>query len=165
MAQLDATGTNLDSLNALLDSAIVSAKRILEHHGGASSSTDGLVVSFASGDLPELLRQAEEKSLSLRGEMHAMAKAAAVDQLEEGLVQSAVAESSAHIQEQQQQVDRILKKAPTKVCGNPDCTNTKWTASMKGVFKKCARCLVVKYCSESCQRVHWKEHKKVCKNN
>jgi hypothetical protein len=31
--------------------------------------------------------------------MRAMAKAAAVDQLEEGLVRSAVAESSAHIQE------------------------------------------------------------------
>ena len=79
MAQLDATGTNLDSLNALLDSAIVSAKRILEHHGGASSSTDGLVVSFASGDLPELLRQAEEKSTNLKREMNAVPNKASAD--------------------------------------------------------------------------------------
>jgi len=101
LARVETAGASLDTLN-MLDSAIVSAKRILEH-SGTSSSTDALVVSSASGDLPELLRQAEEKSLSLRGEIRAMAKAAAVDQLEEGLVQSAVfAELSAHVQEQQQ---------------------------------------------------------------
>ena len=58
--------------------------------------------SSASSDLPELLRQAQEKSLNLRREVRAVAKAAAYDQLEEGLVRSAVAESSAHVQEQQQ---------------------------------------------------------------
>jgi hypothetical protein len=89
----------IDTLNAL-DEAIVSAKRILEH-GGASSSTDTPVVSSCaiSDDLPELLRQVEEKALNLRREVHAMAKASTVDFFEEGLVRSAVAESSAHIQE------------------------------------------------------------------
>jgi hypothetical protein len=47
------------------------------------------------------LKQAEEKSSALRREVRAIAKAAAYAQLEEGLVQSAVAESAAHkIQEQ-----------------------------------------------------------------
>jgi hypothetical protein len=96
---VDTAGASLDTLNALDASAIASTKRILEH-GGASSSTDALVVS-ASSHLPEMLRQAEEKSLILRGEIPAMAKAAAVDQLEEGVVHPAVAESISHIKEQQ----------------------------------------------------------------
>jgi ankyrin repeat protein len=59
-------------------------------------------------------------------------------------------------------VEKLLRRAPSKVCGNPSCKYTAWTASMKGAFKKCSGCLGVKYCSQSCQRVHWKEHKKVC---
>jgi len=70
-----------------------------------------VVSSSASSDLPELLRQAEEKSLNLRSKMRAMAKAAAYDQLEEGLVRSAVAESSAHVQEQQQSSIELLPSA------------------------------------------------------
>jgi hypothetical protein len=70
---------------------------------GALSSTDAQVVPSSSGsDLLEVLRQAEEKSVNLRGEMRAMAKAAAYDQLKEGLVRSVVAEWSAHVQEQRQ---------------------------------------------------------------
>jgi hypothetical protein len=100
LARVDTTWASLDTLNAL-DTVIVSARRIREH-SGASSSMDGPVVSSASSNLPELLRQAEEKSVYLRGEIRAMAKAAAYDELEEGLVRSAVDESSAHIQERQQ---------------------------------------------------------------
>ena len=61
-----------------------------------------------------------------------------------------------------EEVEKLLRRAPSKVCGNPSCKHTAWTASMKGEFKKCSGCLGVKYCSQSCQRVHWKEHKKVC---
>ena len=98
---MDTAGASLDTLN-VLDAAIKSAKRMLEH-GVASPSVDAPKASAsASTDLLELLRQAEERSLNLRLEVCAMAKAAAYDQLEEGLVRSAVAESSAHVQEQQQ---------------------------------------------------------------
>ncbi len=64
-----------------------------------------------------------------------------------------------------EEVEKLLRRAPSKVCGNPDCKHTAWTASMKGEFKKCSGCLGVKYCSQSCQRVHWKEHRKVCNKN
>jgi hypothetical protein len=75
LARVDIAGASLASLDAL-DTAIVHAKRILEH-GGASSSTDALVVSScARSDLHELLRQAEEKSLNILREVRAMAKAA-----------------------------------------------------------------------------------------
>jgi len=30
-------------------------------------------------------------------------------------------------------------------------------------FKKCSRCLVVRYCSDQCQKEHWKIHKKTCR--
>ena len=29
---------------------------------------------------------------------------------------------------------------------------------------KCARCKAIYYCDRNCQKRHWKEHKKVCKN-
>jgi hypothetical protein len=96
---VDTAGASLDTLN-VLDAAIKSAKRMLEH-GVASPSVDAPKASAsASTDLLELFRQAEERSLNLRLEVCAMAKAAAYDKLEEGLVRSAVAESSAHVQEQ-----------------------------------------------------------------
>ena len=31
-----------------------------------------------------------------------------------------------------------------------------------GRMRKCARCMLVRYCSPECQRAHWKTHKKVC---
>jgi hypothetical protein len=99
LARVDTAGVSLDALN-VLDAAIVYAKRILEH-GGASSSTDAPVVSSSSSsDLPELLRQAEEKALNLRREMRAMAEAAAFDLLEQGQIRSAVAKLSVRTQEQ-----------------------------------------------------------------
>jgi len=107
LARVDTAGESLDTLNAL-DAAIVSAKRILEHGDASCSAAAPMVSSFAMfamfaiTDLPELLRQAVEKSLNLRRELHAMAEAASVDLSEEGLVRLAVAESSAHVQEQQQ---------------------------------------------------------------
>jgi hypothetical protein len=29
-------------------------------------------------------------------------------------------------------------------------------------FHRCARCKCVKYCSEECQRTHWRTHKASC---
>jgi hypothetical protein len=53
-------------------------------------------LQFLSADreLPELLRQAEEKSLNLRREVDATVKSAAVDQLKERLVRSVFAKCS-----------------------------------------------------------------------
>ena len=33
-----------------------------------------------------------------------------------------------------------------------------------GGLKLCSLCKEVAYCSQSCQRAHWKQHKKACKN-
>jgi hypothetical protein len=43
---------------------------------------------------------------------------------------------------------------PQKQC---DSCGTAGTA-----FKKCSRCKMVKYCSETCQRAHWPVHKSRC---
>jgi hypothetical protein len=73
---VDTAGASLDILNAL-DAAIVSAKRIY-NTGCASSSTNAPVgSSSASVDLPELLRQAEQKSSYLRREVRAVSEAIA----------------------------------------------------------------------------------------
>ena len=48
-------------------------------------------------------------------------------------------------------------------CGNLDCD----VAGRDKVGKKCARCLAVRYCSEECQRQHWRRsggnHRAHCK--
>jgi hypothetical protein len=34
-----------------------------------------------------------------------------------------------------------------------------------GELLLCSGCMGVRYCSRVCQKKHWKQHKKVCKNN
>lgn len=34
---------------------------------------------------------------------------------------------------------------------------------MKSGKKRCGECLLTEYCSEECAKLHWKEHKSVCK--
>ena len=47
----------------------------------------------------------------------------------------------------------------------PCCNHCYATKESGGVSKllKCSRCKVATYCSATCQRAHWAEHKKVCK--
>jgi ankyrin repeat protein len=34
------------------------------------------------------------------------------------------------------EVEKLLRRAPSKLCGKPDCKHTAWAACMKGKFKK-----------------------------
>lgn len=45
-------------------------------------------------------------------------------------------------------------------CDYPDCDNTDCD---KSDFKKCSRCKAVCYCCVEHQKLHWKDHKKLCK--
>jgi hypothetical protein len=117
---VDTAGVSLDTLNTL-DAAIEYVKRSFEH-GGTSSSTDAPVVSLCtSSDLAMLLRKAEEKAVNLRREVCAVAEAAAVELLEEGLVLSAVNELAVHVQEQQQSRIEPLPSAIDSVENKKAC--------------------------------------------
>lgn len=48
----------------------------------------------------------------------------------------------------------------TLKCSNPTCEATE--ADGGGALKQCSRCLIVQYCSRSCQKKPWQEHKKSC---
>lgn len=52
----------------------------------------------------------------------------------------------------------VQKKA--RSCDYPECGNTE--CALKDL-KKCSRCNAVYYCSVEHQKLHWKEHKKLCK--
>jgi hypothetical protein len=65
-ARVDIAGASLGTLNAL-ESAMLSAKLVLMHGAASCSATEA--PSLSASDLPELLRQAEEKALLLRSEV------------------------------------------------------------------------------------------------
>jgi hypothetical protein len=44
-----------------------------------------------------------------------------------------------------------------------DCANCGRTPTAEQSFSTCARCKKAKYCSQECQKVDWKTHKKSCK--
>ena len=47
-----------------------------------------------------------------------------------------------------------------KYCEYPECTNNNID---KKELLQCSRCQVVYYCGTEHQKLHWKEHKKICK--
>ena len=52
-----------------------------------------------------------------------------------------------------------MPKVALNVCARPGCGKVK---SPECPLKQCARCRTVAYCSATCQREHWKRHKKAC---
>ena len=47
-------------------------------------------------------------------------------------------------------------------CNNPQCARREVEGAAAELFKHCARCKGVKYCTAICQKVGWKAHKRVC---
>jgi len=60
-----------------------------------------------------------------------------------------------------------LTKLPFKLaCNNPSCSNMTGLSELQlvsGRARCCSGCRVARYCSEACQRKHWKQHKPACK--
>jgi len=52
--------------------------------------------------------------------------------------------------------DATMEKQELLTCGNPSCDYK------ARYMKKCSVCKTERYCSAECQKIHWKEHKKVC---
>lgn len=50
-----------------------------------------------------------------------------------------------------------LISKPLKKCVQCEATDKK--------LSRCARCLIVTYCSQECQKAHWPTHKKVCRES
>ena len=63
--------------------------------------------------------------------------------------------------EQSFEGDNVTEPAALYESGCRVCGKGKSDDGGKGLLK-CARCQAVRYCSAECQRVDWKEHKKVC---
>jgi hypothetical protein len=59
---------------------------------------------------------------------------------------------------------------PTKVTGKDlrkvslqQCVQCKKVEEMRGDFQCCGSCKKVHYCTQDCQKLHWKDHKAICK--
>lgn len=58
----------------------------------------------------------------------------------------------------------IPSKTETKAYCKPNgCFNPSCSSDLEG-NKKCARCKWANYCCQECQKAHWKDHKKECKD-
>jgi hypothetical protein len=66
-----------------------------------------------------------------------------------------------------QQLGLILAKfAVPYCCNNPSCRTVSGPTEQSTVGGRsciCAGCLTARYCGRGCQRLHWKQHKPVCK--
>ncbi|KAF5326513.1 hypothetical protein D9611_000712 [Ephemerocybe angulata] len=54
------------------------------------------------------------------------------------------------------------KKVLLKTCSRTGCAQREGAVAQ---FKRCAACKLEMYCSADCQKVHWREHKPVCKEH
>ena len=159
LAQVETAEASLDTLN-VLDTAIVSVRRILIEHGGALSSSmdDALEVPSAGSDLPELLRHAEGESLNLRRRVRARAKAAvaaavamlaATDLLEEaGMVRSADAESSSAQSQHRQQQSGVMEPRPSAPSENDNTCVVCLEAPKNTLVYPCKHMVMCGVCTE-----------------
>jgi MYND finger len=60
-------------------------------------------------------------------------------------------------------LDRALAVATFFPCANRGCINVHGSSEAQVKSRKCSRCGVARYCSETCQKQHWSEHKVWCK--
>jgi hypothetical protein len=47
-------------------------------------------------------------------------------------------------------------------CNNPGCVNLRGLSEAETAAKACGGCKVARYCSQECQRGHWKVHRPTC---
>jgi ankyrin repeat protein len=86
--------------------------------------------------------------------------------LEKGAVDSDVAAPEL-TEQQKEEVKDVVKYGRTlrkeaKHCDYPECKQGKEKVPPE-LLKKCSLCMVVSYCCEEHQKLHWKEHKPLCK--
>ena len=58
-----------------------------------------------------------------------------------------------------QTIERATKKFNIKKCGYHYCSKSQYSYNK---WKKCSRCKNIRYCSKTCQKKHWPEHKVIC---
>ena len=57
----------------------------------------------------------------------------------------------------------LMVEVPTPVgCNNPGCMALGGVSEVEAAAKTCGGCRVARYCSQDCQRGHWKVHKETC---
>ncbi|KAJ7734763.1 hypothetical protein DFH07DRAFT_844535 [Mycena maculata] len=62
----------------------------------------------------------------------------------------------------QQAIDEFMLVANISLKGYV-CTNCAAPPSEKTVLRLCGRCKLTRYCSQDCQKTHWKQHKHSCR--
>jgi hypothetical protein len=57
----------------------------------------------------------------------------------------------------------LMVEVPSPVgCNNPGCVNLRGMSEAETAAKACGGCKVARYCSQECQRGHWKVHRPTC---
>jgi hypothetical protein len=57
----------------------------------------------------------------------------------------------------------LMVEVPSPVgCNNPGCLNLRGSSEAETAAKACGGCKVARYCSQECQRGHWKVHRPTC---
>jgi hypothetical protein len=57
----------------------------------------------------------------------------------------------------------LMVEVPSPVgCNNPGCVNMRGLSEAETAAKACGGCKVARYCSQECQRGHWKVHRPRC---
>ncbi|KAF8217753.1 hypothetical protein K438DRAFT_1656655 [Mycena galopus ATCC 62051] len=57
------------------------------------------------------------------------------------------------------------KPTPTFNSSHLELYRCSWCGNPSAVLRKCAGCSKARYCDGSCQKLHWKDHKKACSAN
>lgn len=93
----------------------------------------------------------------------AVSEAATKAHSDDAVSQAVVSE----LQEQFHTVGQVLSSfGHPSACNNPACTTFRGPSDSSlvvGSNSKCSSCRMARYCSKSCQRAAWKQHKPVCR--
>ena len=132
----------------------------------AGAGAGSPAAKFLDPDLPKSLSLLLQEGLppAVADHMQFISRRWPAEMLEQCEAPAAASDQTKLLQHLLLLMKLLMAEVPSPVgCNSPACVDLSEDSEHEGSNRRCAGCKVACYCSEACQKAHWKEHRGACK--